>query len=649
MSSTRKVVAAVFLLVCGICASLLALYLAGGLIFLFNKQVPQSLTLFTWLEAWEQLAHLPQQRRYLQASIGIAAFASFGLPLLAVVVQSRKPRAIHGDARFATRQEVAKAGLLGSEIGIILGKAFGKFLIYPGKAFVFVAARTRSGKGVGIVIPNLLNWPDSVVVDDIKMENYKITADFRRRAGQDVFLFAPFSEDGAGHRFNFLDAVRRDDAVLVGDLMAIAEIVWPTAQSDIKHETKFWNELAANLFLGIALYIIESRDSSLALTFGEILRIGSGNGDSPQRTVQGLLNNPHIGGDCRGALGRFAAGSDNVISGTLSTFTAPLTVFSNPLVDAATSGSDFDLAQIRRRRMSVYLGISPDRLSDAKLLVNLFYSTLLLLNTRTLPEDDASLGIKCLLLRDEATAFGRVEIIAKACGYMAGYGLSMVTICQSYAQIVSVYGHQDALNLLQNHEAHVIFSPSVLSDAKEISERMGYATETVRTRSVSRPMGGGMGGGYGRSVTTGEQERQRALMLPQELLTMPDEDSIVLVAGQRPIKCRKVRYFGEKVFTERLEFGRSNPTLNQSARRPIVQGSNLDTTGQETANSVRLLLPDLPCLDDPENPSFDSSMAFARAVYEALDLDEDVAQDHAKQDPSVVGAQRERHVFFSAT
>ncbi|MCK7497169.1 MAG: type IV secretory system conjugative DNA transfer family protein [Comamonadaceae bacterium] len=82
-----------------------------------------------------------------------------------------------------------------------------------------LSAPTRSGKGVGVVIPNLLNWPDSVVVLDIKGENYDITAGYRAAHGQAVYAFSPFDEDARSHRWNPLTAVRTSPLHRVGDLL----------------------------------------------------------------------------------------------------------------------------------------------------------------------------------------------------------------------------------------------------------------------------------------------------------------------------------------------------------------------------------------------------------------------------------------------
>src|SRR5205085_5576831 len=110
-------------------------------------------------------------------------------------------RSLHGDARFATKKEIADAGLLGND-GIILGRLGNRYLMLPGQQGVELEAPPRSGKGVGVVIPNLLNWPGSVIVSDIKGENFMRTAGYRAVHGQEVHLFDPLSERERSARWN---------------------------------------------------------------------------------------------------------------------------------------------------------------------------------------------------------------------------------------------------------------------------------------------------------------------------------------------------------------------------------------------------------------------------------------------------------------
>ncbi len=180
---------------------------------------------------------------------------------------------LHGDARFATRREIATGGALLGGHGIILGRIGRRCLMLAGQQGVALAAPPRAGKGTGVVVPNLLNWPDSVICIDIKRENWTLTAGFRKAAGQACFLFDPFAEDGATARWNPFFYVSADPMRRVNDLQRIAEMLYP----DPPNVDPFWTASARSLFLGIALYLFET--PSMPKTIGEVLRQGMASDD----------------------------------------------------------------------------------------------------------------------------------------------------------------------------------------------------------------------------------------------------------------------------------------------------------------------------------------------------------------------------------
>ena len=439
--------------------------------------------------------------------------------------------------------------------GIIVGKYGNRYLMLQGQQFVLLAAPTRSGKGVAIVIPNLLNFADSVVVLDLKLENFKITSGFRARHGQEVFLFAPFTEDFSTHRWNPLDTISRDRNFRIGDIQALAQKFYP---SDADSKDKFWNDSARNLFLAFVLYLMETPE--LPCTLGEVLRQGSGKGRPIKEHVINILTERSTGDaplsdECLDAFQRFASAPDNTLGNIVSTFVAPLTIFANPIVDAATSASDFDVRDVRRKRMSIYLGIQPNRLDDASLLLNLFFSQLLNLNMKELPANNPDLKYQCLLIMDEFTAMGKISIIAKANAFIAGYNLRLLTIIQSIAQLEHLY-KTETRTLVTNHALQIVYPPREQKDANEYSEMLGYFTQKSVSTSRNRPTVL-----LGNPGTNGENtsDQKRALMMPQELKELDQSKEIVFVENTKPILCDKARYFTDHVFVDRLK--EVSPTL----------------------------------------------------------------------------------------
>jgi len=532
-------------------ALLIAAYLAGTLYFLLNKQSPQGVRIDTWWLYWQTYSNLPAQRKFLQLSAGLAGFVFFVLPFLIWSSMVSNRRSLHGDARFATMGEVRRAGLF-SDKGIIVGKLNGRFLMYEGQQFVLLAAPTRSGKGVGVVIPNLLNHAGSVVVLDVKMENFKLTSGYRAKHGQKVFLFSPFAKDYKTHRWNVLDGVNRHRNARVGDVQAIAQVLYP---GDPTGKDPFWADQARNLFLGIALYLLDTPE--LPCTLGEMLRQSSGKGQPLKTYLQDLIEargeaDRPLCEECVDALSRFCATSDNTLASILATFNAPLTIFANPVVDAATSASDFDITMVRRRPMSIYIGVEPNRFADASLLINLFFSQLINLNTATLPEADPSLKHQCLVLLDEFTALGRIGIIAKAVAFIAAYNMRLVTVIQSIAQLEAVYGEKDTRTFVTNHALQILYPPREQKDANEYSEMLGYMTQKALSEGISRPRAWGSGNNQG-STSENMSDHRRALMLPQELREMGQDSQIVIAENIKPILASKVRYYSDHAFIDRLK------------------------------------------------------------------------------------------------
>ena len=548
----RKVAASVFAVAGYVALACAAVYLAGALFLVLNKADPRQAHFASIVRYWDLYADDAQLRKKLQLAIGISGFGLLILLPAGLVAAARPRRALHGDARFANTAEIDRAGLTGrdDQPGILIGRHRGRFLSLQGQLSVMLSAPTRSGKGVGVVIPNLLNWPHSVVVLDIKGENYDITAGYRAAHGQAVYAFSPFDEDARSHRWNPLTAVRSSPLHRVGDLLTIGQVFFPNDGGGTSSEA-FFNDQARNLFLGLGLVLLET--PSLPRTIGEMLRQSSGKGRSLKDHLTALITQRRDEGnsltdECIDALQRLLSNSENTLSSVVATFNAPLTIFADAVVDAATSADDFRLEDVRRRRMSVYVRIPPNRLANARPLLNLFFSQLVSLNTEALPEQDPTLKVQCLLVNDEFTAIGRVGVITNAADFLAGYNLRLLTVVQAMSQLDAVYGDKEARTFATNHGLQILFAPREQRDADEYSAMLGHFTERATSRGRSRSFSG-----HGHStVSRNESEQRRALLLPQEFKELGSERLVVIFENCKPILGEKIRYWRDKAFTSRL-------------------------------------------------------------------------------------------------
>lgn len=489
-----------------------------------------------------------------RAEVRRRLWGSSALALAAVVVSAGaaflpRRRPLHGDARFASSAEIAAAGLFGND-GIILGKRGTQYLMLAGQQGVALAAPPRAGKGTGVVVPNALNWPGSLVCVDIKRENWTITAGYRASCGQVCFLFDPFAEDGRTAHWNPFSYVSPDPVRRLNDLQRIAEMLYP----DPPNVDPFWTASARSLFLGIALYLFET--PSLPATIGEVLRQGmasddEGFGQHWKRLIEGRNSGSRpLSPQCVRALYDVIDLAPVTASSIRKTFTSRLDLWLNPILDAATSESDFDLRALRVRPMSIYVGVNPDDLHRLRPVLNLFFQQAIGLQTRELPERNPLLKHQVMMLLDEFTALGRIPIIAEAISYLPGYNVRVVLVIQTPAQLREVYGIHNAETMLKSLAARIVFAPKDFNDAREISDELGFTTVPVRT--VSKPIGAALERRGARSRSQTVSQQRRALLLPQEVKELGREEAIVFYEGLRPIRCRKIRYFSDRRFRKRL-------------------------------------------------------------------------------------------------
>lgn len=508
------------------------------------------------IPAWVwRSCHDPDLSRWLGVGAGASALL---LVVMAAAAALSRRRPLHGAARWANAAEISRAGLR-ARSGIVIGQAKGRPLVFDGPEHLLLHAPTRTGKGVGLVIPNLLTWPGSVVVLDVKQENWAATAGYRAGCGQTVWRFDPLDPQGRTARYNPLGHIDRDNPVeTLDELQKIATMLFPTPE----HADPFWNEAARTGFIGVGAYVAETPD--LPFTLGEIFRQLTG-GDLRRRLpalieARAASDRP-LSAYCVAALIDFATAGENTFASIKQTITARMSLWLNPLVDAATSSSDIDLRTLRSRPTSLYLGVSPDNVARCAPLYSLLFQQLVDLNTRRLPDREAE-PLEVLVLLDEFARLGHAGVLARAFAYVAGYGLRLLPVLQSPAQLRAIYGPDIAEEIMSNCAVEVAFAPKELKTARDLSERLGAYTYAALSRSRPAMLGAGK-----RSVTRSDQ--RRPLMLPQELMQMDADALIVLKAGLPPILGRKLRFFSHPVLKRRPVAPPDVPPLPRPKTSPL--------------------------------------------------------------------------------
>lgn len=455
--------------------------------------------------------------------------------LLALLLLRKRVK-LHGDARWATMTDINKAGLLAPD-GLLLASFKGKVLKLGGSEHVLVEAPTRAGKGVGIVIPNLLQWKDSAVILDIKRENWQLTAGYRAGLEQTVFMFDPL--DARSARFNPLGHIDRADGErVIDELQKIGTMLYP----EPKNADTFWMDSARSAFIGIGAYIAAHHDENgpggfLPFTVGEIYRQATrANGKTLfAKIVGGRADNiPPLPPQCLNALADYIASSENTYSSIRQTLTSRINLWISADVDRATSESDFDLGMLRSFKTSIYLCASPENIERVMPLYNLMLQQVIDRNVAELP-DKKKHPYQVLLLMDEFARLGSAKMMAQAFSFVAGYGLRLMPVIQSRSQLKDIYGEHVAREIITNCGVEVIFGVKEDDIARELESRIG--TYTYRAKAKSRKPWDAFEG----TITVSDQ--RRSLRNAREITDMSENKLLILRAATPAIEADKLRYF----------------------------------------------------------------------------------------------------------
>ena len=504
----------------------------------------------------------------------LVSVASHVAVFVAIVVAVRRARRLtgptdtHGSARWATRADLDAAGLAGRNGGVYVGAWRDKrgtvYLRHDGPQHVLAFAPSRSGKGVGLVLPTLLSWPSSVVVNDIKGENWALTAGWRRdRLGTVCLKFHPTAADGSSARYNPLLEVRPwpndvRDAQLIADML-----IDPDGQGNRDH----WDLTAHDLLVGTILHVLYAeRQKNLHGCLALL--------SDPTRTIESTLmtmlktvhdpehkcgwldgvghptrTHPVVSGAARALLNK----SDNERSSVVSSAVKFLNLYRDPVVARNTATSDFAAGDLMRRdrRVSLYLTIPPSDIYRTRPLLRLLLQQIVSRLTETMDFAEGECGYRhrnpMLLMLDEFPTLGRMDVLQTALAYLPGYGIRAYLIVQDLTQLAHAYGRYESI--ISNCHVRVAFAANKVETAKLISDMVGTMTVHKETRTYT----GSRLNPVLMHVMASEQESSRPLLTPDEVMRLPDDAALVFVAGHPAIYARKIRYYDDPAFRARAD------------------------------------------------------------------------------------------------
>ena len=574
---------------------------------LFGWPVYAPWKLFPWWIAFDAQAPDVFGRAGAVAAVGGMLGGAVAIGGTAWRASRAKEITTYGAARWADARDVAGAGLLG-ERGVILGLYDDRYLRHDGPEHVLVVAPTRSGKGVGLVVPTLMTWPGSAVIHDVKGENWDLTAGWRARLSH-CLLFDPTNPLSA--RFNPLLEVRKGP-MEVRDVQNIADIL--VDPEGARERRDHWEKTAHALLVGAILHVLYAEDEKTLARVASFLADPS---RSISRALKIMLTTNHLGSEvvpearvqhevpearhqhempearfeheapmvhpvvasvARELLNK----SENERSGVVSTAMSLLSLYRDPVIAANTARSDWRIADLvaADRPVSLYLVVPPSDISRTRPLVRLILNQIGRRLTESLgPRDGQQRRHQVLLMLDEFPALGRLDFFETALAFLAGYGVRAVLVAQSLHQIDKAYGPNHAI--LDNCHVRVAFAPNDERTAKRLSDALGTATELRAQRNLS----GKRLSAWLSHTSVSEQETPRPLLTAGEVLQLPKDEALVLVSGTPPIRARKLQYFKDHNFIARRL---PAPQMVDRNAADAPTGRSDDWAGRTRTTDVRL-------------------------------------------------------------
>ena len=495
---------------------------------------------FDMLAVWKASASLRAAHPdAFKVAFGAVGFGALGLAALAFAWAWQSARDDYGSAHWQTRAELRKNGML-QEVGrgFVCGKlgpprSKAAYISASDIPHVMMVAPTRAGKGVGFVIPNLLSFAGSVVVLDVKAENFEKTSRLRALNGDEVFRFSPFDWANSTHRYNPLARIARSpsfaqqftEASILADLFL---------DKDNKTLDTF-SEAGKSIFVAACLLAIQRGKPTL----GEVNRIVTG-GDYKNAQYSAYAEEAEEEVVRELWVNAASASSRLLTSNIQALMTAGLKQWDNPAVRSATDASDFDFSAFRKKPHSLYIVVSEDHIATLAPLLRLMFADLIACLRLNEPGPDEPWPV--MMMIDEFQQMGAMPYLERAIHSLAAYGGRVAMIAQSLASLDRIYGPEGRESLENGAGLKLYITPRDQRTVREVSAAVGSTTREAVTRMYGRNKGI-----LGATSTTARLE-ERPLLSETEARTMDPDEVIILASPQHPIRAQRIKYFDDPMF-----------------------------------------------------------------------------------------------------
>jgi len=452
------------------------------------------------------------------------------------------PSDSHGSAQWGT------GDALHAEAGLLLGRKDGRLLRYAGEGHVLTVAPTRSGKGVGCVIPNLLSHPGSALVIDPKGENFAVSARWRREMGQRVYAFDPFGLTNSAEvaaTYNPLSLIDPGSPEAIDDARTLADmIVLPEGRDG---EQRFWNEEARGVLTGLILHVATSAASELR-TLAHVRTLLTLPPDQFGTLLKEMQASAAAGGLVARAAARLLQKAEKERSGVISTAQSHTHFLDSSRMAHALGGSRVDLTSLKREPVTVYLILPTDRLDAYARWLRLMIACALLAIARTKGQPTE----RVLFLLDEFAHLGRMHPVQRDIGLAGGFGVAFWLVIQDFSQLRSAYGEGWA-TFLSNAAVLQAFGANDWDTAEYLSKLTGEATIHVESENQSRGVSRGAHPHRQLGAALSTSEKGRRLLFPDEVRRLPADAQLLFVKGSAPLLVQRLNYLRDAEFAGRAD------------------------------------------------------------------------------------------------
>ena len=514
----------------GMVAAIGVTALLGALVFHWIDEYPLGLAQLTRLIQHHKPGSELYRHFILSEQVTFAVIALGAAILFAQRFSSESD--MLGNAHFANHLEVYQSGFFKREpTSIIIGKKAGAPIYSNGAEHVLVFAPSGSGKTRSIAIPNLFNYPGSIVCNDVKLTLFETTSGYREKVlGHTCYCWAPAHPERKTHRFNPLDLISKDKIQRITDIQRIAHILIP----DNPKADPIWPRASRKVLKALILFLLDT--PRRPTTLGEINRLVKQQ-DFDVWLKQMLEETEHLDADFYRNGFSYINNHEKTRTSILENFSGYFELFDDPVVDAATSASDFNVRDLRREKITIYIGFSDDDMERLSPILTLFWQQLISEMIREIPnQNEEPYSLLCLI--DEFSSLGRIERVRRSLKLLREYRVRCILMFQYIAQTYEKYSHDEAKAFV-NIKTKVAYTTEDIADAEFISKTLGTRTKRVTARSVSSQQ-------QGTSDSKNMSYQAIPLLRPDEVMKMSPKVSLVMRSGVAPVKAEQFIWYKQK-------------------------------------------------------------------------------------------------------